>query len=186
MAADDGWKGAFHAGADYDAVGFAELFADGEDAVRACDADVVEAGNTGAEEFGGDRGFFGDREVAGAGADNGDVALFIRGGWGLTEGEAAGLRVVAGGGDEGVGGFGCCRVTARGEDVGAGGGHASEDPGGLGGGFAGGEDDLGQAGAEGAVVVNARLAGVLEGEVCETAGGLLGGEGATLNFSEEG
>ena len=41
--------------------------------MEAGDAYVVEAGDVGAEEFGGDGGFFGDGEVAGAGAEDGDV-----------------------------------------------------------------------------------------------------------------
>ena len=90
-------------------------------------------------------------------------------GGGLAEGDGAGLRVVDGGGDcceDGCGGGG---VGAGGEDVDAGGGHAGEDFGGLGGGFAGGVDDLGQAGAQGAVVVDAGVAEVFEGEVARRA-----------------
>ncbi len=105
-------------------------------------ADVVEAGDAGVEEFGGDGGFFGDGEVAGAGAEDGDVAPGFGVG-GLAEGDGSGLRVVDGGGDGGEDGFGGGFVGAGGEDVDAGCGHAGEDFGGLGGGFAGGVDDFG-------------------------------------------
>ena len=73
-AADDGGKSAFHAGADDDDVGVGELLADREKAMDAGYADVVEAGDFGVEEFGGDGGLFGDGLVAGAGGEDGDVA----------------------------------------------------------------------------------------------------------------
>ena len=94
--------------------------------------------------------------------------------------------MVAGGGEDGVDGFGCFGGGAGGEDVGAGDGHAEEDAGDLFGGLAGGVDNLGEAGAEGAVVVDAGIAQVFEGEVGKAGGGLLGGEGLVLDFGEEG
>ena len=74
-ASDDGGEGAFHAGADDDGVGFGELLADGEDAMEAGYAYVVEAGDAGVKGFRGGGGFLGYGEVAGAGAEDGDVAL---------------------------------------------------------------------------------------------------------------
>ena len=53
----------------------------------------------------------------------------------------------------------------------AGGGHAGEDLGGLLGGFVLGVDDFGEAGAEGAVVIDAGVAEVFVGEVGEALGG---------------
>ena len=69
--------GAFHAGADDDGVGLGELIADCEETVEAGDAYVVEAGDFGVEELGGDGGLFGDGLVAGAGGEDGDVALWF-------------------------------------------------------------------------------------------------------------
>ncbi len=104
---------------------------------------------------------------------------------GLAEGDGSGLRVVDGGGDCGEDGFGGGFVGAGGEDVDAGGGHAGEDFGGLGWGFAGGVNDLGKAVAQGAVVVDAGVAEVFEGEVGEACGGGFGREGAALDFGQE-
>jgi hypothetical protein len=143
------------------------LIADGQETVKASYTDVVEAGDAGVEEFGGDGGFFGDGEVAGAGADYGDVS-FRFGVLGLAEGDGSGLRVVDGGGDRSEDGFGGGFVGAGGQDVGAGCGHAGEDFGGLGGGFSGGVDYFGEADAEPAVVIDAGVAKVFEGEVGET------------------
>ena len=67
-----------------------------------------------------------------------------------------------GGCQDGVGGG---LVGAGGEDVDAGSGHAGEDFGGLGGGFACGVDDLGESAAEGAVVVDFCVVEVFEGKV---------------------
>ena len=145
-------------------------------------ADVVEADDVCVEQLGGDGGFFGDELVAGAGGEDGDVALgFVRS---LLEGDGAGLRVIDGGGDGGEYGFGGDFVNAGGEDVGAGGGHAGEDFGGLFGGFALCVDDLGEAGAEGAVMVDAGVAEVFVGEGGEALGGGGGSEGAGLDLGE--
>jgi len=175
---------AFHACADDDGVGCGELVADGEDAVEAGDADVVEAGDAGVEELGGDGGFFGGGLVAGAGGEDGDVApRFLRGG--LFEGDGAGFGMVEGCGrgfeDGGCGGL----VGAGGEDVGSGGGHAGEDFGGVGGRFVLRVDDFGEAGAEGAVVVDAGEAEVFVGKSGEADCGGLRGEGAGFDGGEE-
>ena len=123
-AADDRGQGAFHAGADDDARWRRRAgIAHGQEAMEAGDADIVEAGDLCAEEFRGDGGLFGHGEVAGAGAEDGDVTRgFGRGR--LPESEGAGLGVVRDGGklcEDGPGGLG---GAARGEDVGAGGSHA--------------------------------------------------------------
>jgi len=49
----------------------------GEEAVDAGDSDIVEMLDAVAHEFGGDDGFFGDGDVAGAGGDNRDHALAV-------------------------------------------------------------------------------------------------------------
>jgi hypothetical protein len=181
-AADDGGKSAFHAGADDDYVGLVELLADGEKAVDAGYADVVEAGDVCVEELGGDGGLFGDELVAGAGGQDGDVAFgFVRC---LPEGDGAGLRVIDGGGDGGQDGFGGEFVDAGAEDVGAGGGHVGEDFGGLFGGFALRVDDLGETGTERAVMIDAGVAEVFVGKVGEALGGGGGSEGSGLDGGE--
>jgi hypothetical protein len=184
QAADDGGKRAFHAGADDDGVGLGELGADGEEAMNAGDAYVIEAGDGAAEELGGDGGLFGDGEVAGAGAEDGDVAAEF-GWWRLAQGDGVGGRVVDGGGGLREDVFRGGGVGAGGEDVNAGGSHAGEDFGGLGGCFSGRVDDFGEAGPEGAVVVDASVAEVFEGEVGETSGCGLGGEGSAFYFGQE-
>ena len=62
-------------------------------------------------------------------------------------------------------------MPANDQDVDAGGGHAGEDFGGLFGGFALGVDDLGKAGAEGAVVIDAGVAEVFVGKIGEALAG---------------
>lgn len=183
-AADDAGQSAFHSGTDDDGVGSGEDVALGEQAMDAGDADVVEARDLCAKEFGGDGCFFGGREIAGPGTEDGDVA--VRVGWGrLAEGEGAGVLVIlrcGSGGEDG-----CCGglVGAGGEDVDAGGGHAGEDLGGVLGRLACGVDDFGQAVAEGAMVIDLGVVEVFEGEVGEASGGLLGREGAALDFGQK-
>ncbi len=86
------------------------------------------------------------------------------------------------GGEDHCGGGG---VGASGEDVGSGGGHAGEDFGGLFGRFVLSVDDLGEAGTEGAVMIDAGVAQVFVGEAGETLGGGGGGEGAGLDCGEK-
>lgn len=183
-ASDDGGERAFHSGADDHGIGVGELFAHGEEAVDAGDSYIVEAGYPGVEELGCDGGFFGDGQIAGSGADYGDMAVG-RGMGGLTEGERSGLGMVDGCGDGLKDGYGGRLVGAGGEDVVSGGGHAGEDFGYLGRSFAGGVDDFGEAGAEGAVVVDAGMTEVFEGEVGEAVGGFCGSKIAALYGGEE-
>jgi hypothetical protein len=179
-AADDGGESAFHAGADDDGVDAGELVADGEEAVDAGYAYVVEASDFCVEELGGDGSFFGDGLVAGAGGEYGDVAGGFGDG-GLFEGDGAGLLVIDGGWILAEDGFGGVGVDAGGEDVDAGGGHAGEDLGGLLRGFVLGVDDFGEASAEGAVMVDAGVAEVLVGEAGEAVGCGGGSEGSGLD-----
>ena len=139
-----GGESSLHAGADDDGVGFCELVANAEEAVEAGYAYVVKSKDAGAEELGGDGGFFGDGDVAGACAKDGDAGLGVQGrGASVPQSDGAGFWVVEGGGD--LNGYRGCVVRggAGGEDAGTGGGHAGEDFGGLGGGLAGGVDDFG-------------------------------------------
>jgi hypothetical protein len=67
---------------------------------------------------------------------------------------------------------------ARGEDVAASLGHAGKDGGDLGGGLAGGEDHLGHASAQGAMVVELGEAEVFEGQIFEAVEGIADGSAA--------
>ena len=144
---------------------------------------VVEARDACVESLGGDGGFFGDGDVAGSGAEDGDVAAGLGGG--LAESEGAGGFAVGCGGmrceDESRGGG----VDASGEDVDAGGGERGEDFQGLLRGFVGGVDDFGETAAEGAVVIDAGVAEVFEGERLEARGGVGGSEVALFDGGEE-
>jgi hypothetical protein len=86
-------------------------------------------------------------------------------------------------------GLNCTPHFVRGagcEDVAASQGHPAEDFGDLGGCFAGGEDDLGHAGAQGAVVVELGEAEVFKGKVFEAIEGIADGNAAVADFVEEG
>jgi hypothetical protein len=74
---------------------------------------------------------------------------------------------------------------AGGKDVAASLGHAGKDGGDLGGGFSGGEDDFGHAGAQGAVVIELGEAHVFKGEVFEACEGSIDGGAALADFVEE-
>jgi hypothetical protein len=76
-------------------------------------------------------------------------------------------------------------VGAGGEDIVTGCRHASEDLGSLGRRFSGGVDDLGEAGAEGAVVVDPRVAQVFKGKSGEAIGGLSRGEVSAFDGGQE-
>ena len=152
--------------------------------MEAGDAYVVETGDAGVEGFGGDGGFFGDREIAGASADYGNVALYVGGG-GLMERDGSRGWVVMGGGVGLEYGFGGGGVGSGGENIYSAGDERGKDAGGLLGGFAGGVDDFREAGAERSVMVDAAVAEIFEGERGETGGGSLGGEGAALYGGEK-
>jgi hypothetical protein len=76
--ADDGGQSAFHAGADDEHAGGLERGFLGEEAMDAGDADVGDELDGVAHEAGGDRGFFSNGQVAGAGADDADSSLCPR------------------------------------------------------------------------------------------------------------
>ncbi len=83
--------------------------------------------------------------------------------WGLAEGQGAGLGVIFG---RGLGAEDCGCMIGCGtgsEDIGSGGGHAAKDLGCLLGRFALGVDDLGEAGAEEAMVIDLGEVEVFEG-----------------------
>lgn len=124
------------------------------------DADVRESDDVGAEERGGDGGFFGDGEIAGTCTDNGYGSLLWR--RVLCQSKAAGKFVMLGGGDVGENGGGVFGRDTRCEDADAGGCETQEDFGHLRGRLAGGEDDFRHTGAQGAMVVEAGEAEVLK------------------------
>ena len=96
-------RATFHAGDGDDDVGFAEGFEVGDEAVEAGDAGIVDGEGLVAHEVGGEAGFLGDGEVAGAGGDDGD-ARRARGVGEAVEIDGVGEFVVVEGGDEAAGG----------------------------------------------------------------------------------
>ena len=160
----------------------------GEEAVDAGDSDVVEVLDAVAHEFGGDDGFFGDGDVAGAGRDDEDgaFALAFLGGRAIAmEGDATGKRAVF----EKVGVGGVLALGeggedfvelflggARGEDVGFVLGEVDENVGDLPGRLALAENDFGHAVAESAVVVDVGEAEVLERKMAQALDGGIGGK----------
>ena len=99
-------------------------------AMDAGDSNVVDAGDASAEEFGGDGGLFGGVEIAGSGAEDGDVAPWLGSGR-LAQRDGPRLLVIFGSRGDGKDGCGSGLVGAGGENVGAGRGHAGEDLGGM-------------------------------------------------------
>ncbi len=147
-------------------------------------ADVEEGFDAIAHGAGGVNGFFGDRDIAGAGGDDKDGSL--PGDLGVAfDGDDAGEFMefcgAADAADGGVDSF----VGAGDEDVVAGVRaleHGLRDGSDLGGGFSFAEDDFREALAEGAVVVDIGDADVFEGQMLETLEGGFGGELFGLNL----
>ena len=166
-SADDAGQCAFHAGADDGHFAALQRFVMGEQAMQAGDADIEEALDGRAEEFGSDGGFFGDREIAGAGAENGHGTgwRWLRGGLTQSGGSRGGVELRGGHAD----GDGLPRrlADAGGEYIGAGSGGAGEDFGNMLRRFAFGVDDLGDAEAQAAMMIDAREACVLIGHGAE-------------------
>ena len=182
--ADYAGERAFHSSADDDGVCFPKFVPDRQQAVQAGYANIVDAGDCSVEKLGRDGSFFGDGKVAGAGAEDGDVAFWL-GRNGLTECDGSGLGVVLSGrvgGDDGLGGGG---VRACGQDVGSGGSHAREDFRCLDSGLSGGVDDLRKTRAKAAMMIDFSVADVFKWERSEAGGGIFGGEGAAFDFGEE-
>ena len=104
-----------------------KLLAMGEQAMQAGDADIEDALDAVAHDFGGDGGFFGDRRIAGAGRDDDDGALSRQIAV-LPEHEGAGQRIVRGLGNALLDGGNLLGRNPRGQHVVAGaGGQAAED-----------------------------------------------------------
>ena len=107
-------------------MGGAEFITDGEQAMQAGDAYIEEARDGYAEGLRGDSGLFGDGDVAGAGADDGDAAA-CRGRCGLAKRDGAGCGIVRSGWVLREEGRGSCRLNARGDDIDAIGCERGED-----------------------------------------------------------
>ena len=162
-----------------------------EEPVDAGDADVIEMLDAIAHDLRGEQGFFGDRNVAGAGGDDenlafaGDFAIALDGddaGEGMKFCNA--LRGSGGAPDGGEGGG----VGASDEYILAavfGTEHGPGDVSNLLGRFALGEDDFGVALAQCAVMVDLGEAEILEGEMLEAVDGAIGREGAKADEVEE-
>ena len=74
-AAHDAWQCAFHAGNHHDRVGTVQRGALRQDAVQRGHPGVVDALHMRAQRVGGDRRFFGNRQVGRSGGDYGHVAV---------------------------------------------------------------------------------------------------------------
>lgn len=184
-ATDGARKGGFHAGAADDNAGGPEFFALFEEAMEAGDADIGYGDDIVTHKFGGEAGFFGNREVGGAGADDEDLALADHFDFALEDEEAA-ERVV-----DGFGQFfldGACGLfgDTGGEDVVALGGNAFGNSGNLRGSLALSENHFRHAMAEGTVVVYLGELDVLERHVLHLDGGGFGREFAGTDLFEEG
>lgn len=140
-AGDHAGEGTLHAGDDHEDIGAAEGVEASQETVQSCHPDVVDTFDVISHEIGGDCGFLGDGEIAGAGAQDSDESgKFTQGG--LLKAEATGGLVMDGGreflledsgvfgGDPGRERSAVCLVQFTG------------DGGDLGGGFPGAEDDL--------------------------------------------
>jgi hypothetical protein len=160
----------------------------GQQAVNAGDSYVIDVLNVVAHQFGGDYGFFSYRNVAGSGGHDHDYALAVLLAIALENDGARQWTIlwamhVAGefGGYGGVLFFG----GSRGQHVAAVGGEADEDVGYLGWRFARGEDHLGHALAQGAMVVEFGETEVLKGQVTQALDGVVGREALFLDLVEE-
>jgi hypothetical protein len=184
QASDYAGESAFHAGADNDDAGFGEDGAVGEETVDAGDSDVVEMLDAVAHEFGGDYGFFGDGDVAGAGGDYRDhsfaVELAV-----AVEGDGSGERAVDGFGDLGRYSVKLFFSRARGQDIAFVLGQLRENLRHLGGSLALAENHFGHALAEGAVMINFGEAEVFEREMAQTGYRFVGCELFGADIFEE-
>ena len=184
-AADGAGQGAFHARADHYHARFGEALAVLHEAMDARHPDVVDGVDAIAHDLGGGLGLFGDGHVAGAGADHGDSA-FAGDGAVAPEADDAREREVVGAGEAGEDGIGAGAVGAGDEDVGGVFEEGFGDGDHLFGGFALGEDDFGDAVAEGAVVIDFGEAEVLEGQVAHAREGAIDFEFARADLLEHG
>src|SRR5512146_1085041 len=74
-AADDAGQCPLHSGANHDHACVGEFQFVSKETVNSGDANIVDSANVIAHQLGCNRGFFGDRDVAGSGADNRDSSL---------------------------------------------------------------------------------------------------------------
>lgn len=94
-AGDDAGEGTFHAGDDDQHIGIAKEIHMSKQAMEAGDTDVEQALDCMAHELGGNGGFLGHWQVAGAGAEDRNVAMAF-GERRVLESDATSLRVVYG------------------------------------------------------------------------------------------
>ena len=156
----------FHPGADNHDAGFRKRLAIGQQAMNARDADIVKMLDLVAHEFGGDDRLFGDRDVAGSGGDYGDhsfaifcfVAVQDDGSPEFAVLDAANFLLHRGK---------LLFAGARGQNVAAVFGEPGENSSHLRRSLAFSKDDLGHAGAQGAVMIDLREAEVFERHVTQ-------------------
>jgi len=160
----------------------------GKQAVNSGDSYVVDVLDVIAHQFRGDDCFFGYGDVTGSGGYDHDHALAVRLAVALEDDGASewtivglGHMVSECGGDGGVLFFG----GSCGQHVAAVGGEAGEDVGYLAGRFALGEDHLGHALAQGAMMVELGETQVLEGQVAQALYGFVGGEALFSDLVEQ-
>ena len=153
QTADDAGQRAFHAGADHHHARLGQPLAIAHQAVNAGDSDIVDGVHFVAHQFGGDLGFLGHRDIAGAGADHGDPALAVHGAV-APEADGAGKRKVFGAGELRGDQGGALAVGARDQHVLGIGQQALRDGGDLFRRLALGEDHFRHAVAQGAMVVH--------------------------------
>ncbi len=184
QASDNAGQSAFHAGANNDDARPGQGFAVGQQAMNAGDSDVVKMFDFVAHEFGGDDGFFGDRDVAGSGGDHGDDALAVLHGIALQNDGARELAKFRGANfflDR-------CKllfVGPRGQDIAPVFGEAREDFCDLSRSLAFSEDDFGHADAQGTVMIDFGEAEIFERHMAQARDRIVGLELALSHLFEK-
>src|SRR5512140_1744816 len=148
------------------------------------DTHVIEVLDFVTHDLGGDDGFFGNRDIAGSGGDNRDLALtvFLLV---LPQGDAASRIMELGCGDKNTDLFKLRLCRARRENVVFPQREPLEDRSDVGSGFALSEDDLRHADPNGAMVVNLGEAEVFEREVLELLDRIVGRDLTLFDLLEE-
>ena len=148
------------------------------------DPDVVKMLDGIAHQFGGDDGFFGDRDVAGASRDHGDgsLAMFREV---FVQDDGAGQFAVFSLANLFADGAELFECGAGGEDISAVQREFPKDASDLGRSFAFAEDDFRHASAEGAVMIDLREIEVFERHMAKACDGLVGQKLLLANLLEE-
>ena len=156
----------------------------GQQAVNACDSDVVKMFDFVAHDLGCNDGLFGDGDVAGSGGDYGDDAFAVLGGITLQNNGTRELTKFSG---ANLFLYGCklLFVDARGQDVATVFGQAREDFCDLRRSLTFSEDDLRHADAQGAVMIDFSEAQIFERKMPEASDRIVGLELALAHLLEK-